>query len=127
MSEKLWVEYKTDKKTSISKVSIKGCKDVDDFIEKIKSHTQFSSIKDPEITLNGPSGAAISVGDPISSLVPGNSFTNPLRVQVSPLPLVTIKPASYVELTRFWNLLRDTSKTDEFLNFHHRPKFFLNV
>ena len=68
MSEKLWVEYKTDDKNVISKVFTEGCKDVDDFIKKIrKSHNSLP--KDSEVTLHGPSGTAISVGDSISSLV----------------------------------------------------------
>ena len=120
MSQSLWVEYKTNNKTSKSKVFTERCNDVDDFIRKIRNEPQFSSIKNSEITLYGPSGTAISVGDPISSLVPGNSFTNPLHVQV----LIGTDPASTAMLTLFWNSLRDTSKTDEFLHFHRRPKFF---
>ena len=99
----LWVEYKTDEKTSRSKISTEGCNDVDDFIKKLKNESQLGIPKDSVVTLHGPSGTAISVAGPISSLVPGNSFTNPLRVQVSPLPLITIKPASDPELTKFWN------------------------
>ena len=120
MSEKLWVEYKTDKKTSISKVSIKGCKDVDDFIEKIKSHTQFSSIKNSEITLHRPSGAAIEVDEPISSLLPGNSSKNPLHVQVS----AGTDPASTAILTLFWNSLRKIAEEERLLHFDHIPPFF---
>ena len=120
MSEKLWVEYKTDKKTSISKVSIKGCEDVDDFIEKIKSHTQFSSIKDSEITLHGPSGTAIRPIEPISVLLPGNSAESPLRVKVSDYS----KPTPNAKLTKFWNSLREISKVDMFLHFSVIPKFF---
>ena len=120
MSEKLWVEYKTDKKTSISKVSIKGCKDVDDFIEKIKSHTQFSSIKNSEITLHRPSGAAIEVDEPISSLLPGNSSKNPHHVQVS----AGTDPASTAMLTLFWDSLRGIEPENGFLKFHIMPPFF---
>ena len=59
--------------TSISKISMK-MQFLMHFITNQKN-PQFSSVKFL-ITLHGPSGTAISVGDPISSLVPGNSFTN---------------------------------------------------
>ena len=77
----------------------------DDFIKKIRNEPQLGIPKDFTITLHGPSGTAISVGEPISSLVPGNSSKNPLRVQVSALPPVTAKPASDPELTSFWSSL----------------------
>ena len=85
---------------------------VDDFIRKIRKDTQFAFPKKVEITLHGSSGTAISVGDPISSLAPGNSFTNPLHVQVSD----AAKPASNAELTSFWNSLRQMSADDGFLH-----------
>ena len=71
-----------------------------------------------EITLHGPSGTAISVGEPISSLVlPGNSFQQtPLHVQVS----VGTDPTSASVLTKFWNSLRGMEPENGFLNFHVR-------
>ena len=83
MPEKLWVEYKTDKKTTISRVSAEGCEFVDDFIKGIRNEPQFSSIKGSEITLHGPSGTAISPTKSISVLMQGNSTENPIRIQVS--------------------------------------------
>ena len=75
--------------------------------------------KDSEITLHGPSGTAISVGEPISSLIPGNSFTNPLRVQVP----VGTDPTSAAVLTKFWNSLRGMEPENGFLKFHIMPEF----
>jgi hypothetical protein len=63
------VEYKTEKRTTESKVSINRCEDIDDFIERIKSHTQFSPIEDSESILCTSSGEAIDVGES-SSLLP---------------------------------------------------------
>ena len=116
MSQNLWVEYKTDKKTSISKVPIKDYEFVGQIIRELKENTQFAIPRNAEITLHGPSGTAISVGDPISSLVPGNSFTNPLRVQIS----VAFKPASDPELTKFWNSLCRMEPENGFLKFGPR-------
>ena len=36
MSQNLWVEYKADPETSISRVSVEGCEVVDDFIKELK-------------------------------------------------------------------------------------------
>ena len=87
-------------------------KNVDDFIKRIKNESQLDIPKDYRITLHGPAGTAIIVGDPISSLAPGNSFTNPLHVQVSD----AAKPASNAELTSFWNSLRQMLADDGFLH-----------
>ena len=124
MLQGLWIEHETDAKTYIDWIPIKEYEFVAQVIREIKQDTQLAIPINTEITLHGPSGAAISPTEPISALIPGTSPESPLRVQVSPLPLVTIKPASCVELARFWSSLRDISKTDEFLHFHRRPKFF---
>ena len=97
----------------------KDANNVDDFIRKIRNEPQFSSIKNSEITLYGPSGTAISVGDPISSLIPGNSFTDPLRIQVP----VGTDPTSATVLTKFWNSLRGMEPENGFLRFHIMPEF----
>ena len=123
MSQSLWVECKTNNKTSKSKVFTEGCNDVDDFIRKIRNEPQFSSIKNSEITLYGPSGTAISVGDPISSLLPGNSSKNPLHVQVS----AGTDPASTAMLTLFWNSLRKISEEERLLHFNTIPHFSRTV
>ena len=83
MPQGLWVEHKIDKETYIHMISIEGCELVANFIDRVRSNPQLCIPKDLRITLHGPSGTAISVGDPISSLVPGNSLTNPLHVQIS--------------------------------------------
>ena len=124
MSQGLWVEHKTETKTYLDWVPIKDYKFVAQFIREIKEDTQLAIPKNTEITLHEPSGTAISVGDPISSLVPGNSFTNPLHVQVSALPPVTAKPASNAGLTKFWNSLRGMKPENGFLHFLVRPSFF---
>ena len=107
------MEYKAGQEASSSKVSIKGCKDVDDFIKKIKNESQLNIPKNSRITLHGPSGTAISPTKSISVLMQGNSTENPLRVQVSDLS----KPASDAELTKFWNSLREISAEGDFLHF----------
>ena len=119
MSEKLWVEYERNNTVYQHRISFKGCEFVDDFIEEIRNDPRFSFVKDAEITLHGPSGTAISVGDPISSLIPGNSFTNPLRVQVP----VGTDPTSAAVLTKFWNSLRGMEPENGFLKFDIKPEF----
>ena len=94
-----------------------------DFIKEIRNEPQFSSIKGSEITLHGPSGTAISPTKPISVLILGNSVESPLRVQVSALPLTTIKPVSDPGLTLFWNSLRKMKPENGFLKFDVRPEF----
>ena len=118
MSEKLWVEYKTDNKTTISKVSIEGCGD-DDFIKRIENEPQLGIPKNSRITLHGPSGTAIHSTKPISVLAPGNSAESPLHVQV----LDTFKPASDPELTLFWNSLRGMEPENGLLKFHTKFEF----
>ena len=123
MSQGLWVEHKTDIKTCIAWIPIKKYQFVGQIIGKVKKDTQLAIPKNAEVTLHSSSGTAISVGDPISPLVPGNSFTNPLRVQVSPLPLTTIKPVSDPKLTLFWNSLHGLQDKGKLLRFPVRPKF----
>jgi hypothetical protein len=124
MPQSLWVEYKTDEKEYIHRIPLEDCDFVADFIEKIKNNTQFSVIKNSEITLHGPSGTAIRPTEPISVLIPGNSTENPLRVQVSaPLP-VSVKPAPDAELTSFWNSLHGLQDREGFLYFPVKPEFF---
>jgi hypothetical protein len=117
MSEKLWVECKIAEETFKSKVSIEGCVDVDDFIKKIRNESQLGIPKDSKVTLCTPSGTTIEINESSSSLLSGNSFTNPLHVQVSALPLITIKPAPDADLTSFWNSLRQMSAKKDFLEF----------
>jgi hypothetical protein len=118
MSEELWVEYKTAKETFKSKVSIEGCVDVDDFIKKIRKEPQLGIPKDFKVTLCTPSGMAIEINESSSSLLPGNSFTNPHHVQVSaPLP-VSVKPAPDMELTKFWDSLHGMEPENGFLKFY---------
>jgi hypothetical protein len=124
MSEKLWVEYKIEKRVIKSKVSIEGCGDVDDFIERIKSHTQFSSIKDFELILCTPSGETIDAGESPSSLLPGNTSKNPLHLRVSAPPLITSELVPDADSTSFWNSLRDIKNEKGFLRFPIRPRFF---
>jgi hypothetical protein len=124
MPQGLWVEYKTDEKEYIHRIPLDDCDFVADFIEKIKNNTQFSVIRNSEITLHGPYGTVIRSTEPISVLIPGNSTENPLRAQVSaPLP-VSVKPALDAELTTFWNSLRDMKDEGKFLHFSVRPEFF---
>jgi hypothetical protein len=124
MPENLWVEHKTVEKTSKCKISIEGCVDVDDFIERIRSHAQFSSIKDFELTLCTPSGETIDAGESPSSLLPGNTSKNPLHVQVSaPLP-VSVKPTPDANLISFWNSLHGLQDKNGFLHFPVKPSFF---
>jgi hypothetical protein len=90
MPQGLWVEHKTDTENYIHLISVGGCEFVAHFLDRIGSGIQLGIPRGFRITLHGPSGMAIGVGDPISSLVPGNSFANPLRAQVSaPLPSTT--------------------------------------
>jgi hypothetical protein len=124
MSEKLWVEYKTEQKAYKHEISFERYEFVGDLIEKIRSESRFSPVKDTEITLYESSGAAISIGDLISSHVPGNSFTNPLRIRFSALPPVRVKSSSDASLTSFWSSLVGLTKKDGFLHFPVRPRFF---
>ena len=124
MSQKLWVKYGTDKERDIGRVSFKDCECVADFIKQIGNEAQYHIPKKTYITLYGASGTAIKVDEPISSLLPGNSSENPLRVQFSALPLVPTKLDSDVELTSFWNSLREIPNKDGFLYFPIRPCFF---
>ena len=124
MSQKLWVKYGADKEGDIGRVSFKDCECVADFIKQIGNEVQYRIPKETCITLYGPSGTVIELDEPISSLLPGNSSENPLRVQFSAFPLVPTKLASDVELTLFWNSLREISNKDGFLHFPIRPCFF---
>ena len=119
MPQGLWVEYKTETKTYLDWVPIKDYEFVAQIIREIKEDTQLAIPKHSVIALYGPSGIAISVGDPISSLIPGNSFTNPLRVQVS----VGTDPTSAAVLTKFWDSLRGMEPENGFLKFHIIPEF----
>jgi hypothetical protein len=123
MSEKLWVEYRVGKESHISEVSTEGCEFIANLINRIRKEPQLNIPQNAYITLYGSSGTAISVVDPPSSLVPGNSFTNPLRVQVS-LPLATDQAGFDKELTFFWSSLSGISEKDGFLRFPIRPCFF---
>jgi hypothetical protein len=123
MPQGLWVEYKTDKKTSIDWIPIKDCEFVAQFIREIRTSPQLSSMKDSEITLHGPSRKAICLTEPISVLLPGNSSESPLHVQVSaPLP-VPVQPTLDANLILFWDSLRDIKNDDGFLHFPVRPRF----
>jgi hypothetical protein len=123
MSEKLWVEYRVGKESHITEVSTEGCEFVANLINGIRKEPQLSIPQNAYITLYGPSWVAINVTDPTSSLVPGNSTTNPLRVQVS-LPLATHKVGFDAEVTSFWNSLSGISEKYGFLHFPIRPCFF---
>jgi hypothetical protein len=70
MPQSLWVEHWTDTERYIHLISIEGCEFVAYFIDRIGSSSQLGIPKGFRITLHRPSGTAISVGDPISSLVP---------------------------------------------------------
>jgi hypothetical protein len=120
MSEKLWVEYKTEQKVYKHRISFEECDFVADFIEKLKSNTQFSVIKDFEVTLCTPFGEIIDVGESPLSLVPGNTPKNPLHVQVSASLPVSVKPAPDTELTKFWDSLHGMKPENGFLKFHNR-------
>ena len=123
MSQNLWVEYEADEERYISRVSSEDCKDVDDFIKKIRNEPQLCIPKNIHITLYGPSGVAIEADKFISSLLTGNSSENPLRVQVSMPSPATTKAGFDAELTLFWNSLREISNKDGFLHFPIRPCF----
>jgi hypothetical protein len=124
MSENLWVEYKTEQKVYKHGISLEECEFVADFIEKLKNNTQFSVIKDFRVTLCRPSGATIGVDESPFFLLPGNSSKNPLRIQVSAPPLITIKSASNENLTSFWNSLHYIRNEKGFLHFPVRLNFF---
>ena len=119
----LWVEYKTDREAPISKVSTRGCNDVDDFIKKIKTESQLGIPKDSRITPNRPSGIIIHPTDSVSALIPGISPKSPLRVQI----LDASKPTSDEELTSFWNSLREITKRTSFYIFLVDPNFSQSV
>ena len=120
MPQGLWVEHKTDIKTCIAWIPIKKYQFIGQIIRKVKKDTQLAIPKNAKITLYGPSGTAISPTELISVLIPGNSFTTPLRVQVSALPLATTKPASDAEPTSFWNSLHGMKLENGFLKFDPR-------
>jgi hypothetical protein len=117
MPQGLWVEHKTDIKTYLDWIPIKEYEFVEQFIREIKEDTQHAIPKNAKVMLHGPSGTAISVGDSISSLAPGNSSESPLRVQVSASPLITIGSVPDAELTSFWNSLHGLSKKVGFCTF----------
>ena len=124
MSQGLRVEYRMDKERYIHMISLGGCEYVDDFIKKIKDHTQFSSTKDFEVTLYEHSGTYISPADHPSLFVSGNSFTNPHRIEASiPFP-VAFRANFDVELTSFWKSSREISNQNSFLIPSIRPYFF---
>ena len=123
MSQKLWVKYGADKERDIGRVSFKDCECVADFIKQVGNEVKYRIPENIYITLYGPSGTAIELDEPISSLLPGNSPENPLCVQFSSFPLVPTKLASDVELTSFWNSLREIPNKDGFLYFPIRPCF----
>jgi hypothetical protein len=124
MSERLWVEYKTERKVYKHWISFKGCEDVDDFIKKIRNGPQLGVPKGSQVILCTPSGAAIEVDESPSSLLPGNSSKNPLRIQVPEPPLIPIKSASHAKLTSFWNSLHYIKNEKGFLHFPVRLNFF---
>jgi hypothetical protein len=124
MPDGLWVEYKTNNETCIENVSTEACVFVSHFIKNIRNEPQLAIQRDSRITLYGPSGTVIRSTEPISVLIPGNSTENPLRVQASAPPLITLKPAPDADLTSFWNSLRGLQDKGGFLHFPIKPKFF---
>jgi hypothetical protein len=124
MSKKLWIEYKEDKKTSRSKISTEGCRDVEDFIRKIRKEPQFSFMKDSEIILVRPSGTAVDAGESISSLLPRNSSKSPLRVQISaPLPTPTGPNTGPISIP-FWGSWPSISIGNGISYFLRMPRLF---
>ena len=124
MSHGLWVEYKTDKKTSLDWIPIQGCEFIDDLIKEIKNDSQLGVPKNSRIGLSGPSGMAIEANRLTSSLLSGNSPKNPLHIQVSnPFPNAS-KPGFDAELTSYWNSLREIPNKDGILHFPVRPSLF---
>ena len=83
MSQKLWVQhYTTGKPCGPTKVSIKGCSDVDDFLIKLYDSPILAIPSKTPITLYQPDGTTeIDVGDSLALHMDGNSSKNPLVVR----------------------------------------------
>jgi hypothetical protein len=124
MSEMLWVEYKTEERVYLHRISLEDCEFVAHFVDRVRSDPQLGIPRSSRTTLYGPSGTAISPAEPISVLIPGNSSKNPLHVQVSALPPITTGPVLDALLTSFWSSLHGLQDEKGILRFPVAPEFF---
>ena len=81
---KLWVEYQTPAKTFLDKVSIQGCEDVADFLNRLYERPLLSIPSNTPITLYQPDGSTeIDVGESPADYLQGNSRKSPLIVKIT--------------------------------------------
>ena len=86
MSNKLWVAHHTSARTFIDKISIQGCEDVADFLNRLYERPLLSIPSNTPITLYKSDGSTeIKVGASPAEYLEGNSDGNPLIVLSIPI------------------------------------------
>jgi hypothetical protein len=83
MSKKLWVEHRTSEKTFIDKISIDGCEDVADFLNRLYEKPLLAIPPNTSITLYQPDESTeIDIGESPALLEKENARENPLIVRI---------------------------------------------